>query len=95
MGIYVLNFARIIKHKTIKDTIQLVVMLAKKLESSSEYLFRLASLSTVNLVSLIVDFKIPFFDTLGGILLIRLKYQGEICLMTKHSVSTLEIAIHK
>ena len=68
MGIYVLNFARIIKHKTIKDTIQLVVMLAKKLESSSEYLFRLASLSTVNLVSLIVDFKSPFFDTLGGIL---------------------------
>jgi hypothetical protein len=76
-----LLIARIVKHKTIKDTIQWVDMLTSKVESLAKYLFRLASLSSVY-QSLTKDFKTPFFDKLGGILLIRspssLKYTGEI-----------------
>ena len=44
-----LLIARIGKHKTIKDTIQLVAMLTNKVESSAEYLLRLASLSPMYL----------------------------------------------
>ncbi len=76
-----LLIARIVKHKTIKDTIQWVDMLTSKVKSVDKYLFRLASLSSVY-QSLTKDFKTPFFDKLGGILLIRsyssLKYTGEI-----------------
>jgi hypothetical protein len=70
--------------------IELVNMLTNKVDSSAVYLSRLASLSPVYLVSLIDEFKIPFLETVGGILLILspslLKYPDE---MLGLSISTI------
>jgi hypothetical protein len=64
------------------NKIELVNMLTNKVDSSAAYLFRLASLSPVYLVSLTEEFKSPFLETVGGILLIlspsSLKYPNEM-----------------
>ena len=74
------------------NKIELVNMLTNKVDSSAEYLFRLASLSPVYFVSLTDDFRRPFFEKLGGVLLIlspfSLKYPDEIMGLSVSSISS-------
>jgi hypothetical protein len=74
------------------NKIEQVDMLTNKVDSSAVCLFRLDSLSPVYFVSLTDDFKRPFLERLGGILLIlspfSLKYPDEIMGLSVSSISS-------